>query len=504
MEIEFRPGALVEQEVDTLIVPVGPGQELGDEAAAVNRRLDGALARLLADRDFKGAVGDTLVVPTFDRLPARQVVLTGVGAPERRGGGEIARAWSVAARAARDAGAQVVASGTPPAGQLSTAGSVRAATEGVILGLYRFLAYKTGPAPARTIETLVFAGGDAELKRGVALGEAVAAGVVLARDLGNQPPNALYPESLAAEAEALAEARGLGIQIYGPHELEEMGAGAILAVGKGSVHEPRLIHLTYTPQDSSRSAAQGSIALIGKSITFDSGGINLKPSGEGITRMKIDMAGGGAVLGAMSVVPSLGLPFTVHGVLAAAENMPSAGSFRPGDILTTMSGKTVEIGSTDAEGRLVLADALTYSIGQGAQALVDLATLTGSNVVALGEQGTGVYSNDQGLADEVLAAGRAVGELLWQMPLWEAYEGRLKGDFADLRNTSSRDGGAIFAALFIREFSQGVPWAHLDIAGPSWASRVTELSTVGATGHGVRSLVALLERRANGGAAGRA
>lgn len=500
MEIEFRPGALVEQEVDTLIIPVGPGQDLGDEAAAVNRRLEGALARLLADRDFKGAIGDTLVVPTFDRLPARQLVLTGVGAPERRGAGEITRAWSVAARAAREAGGQVVASGQPPAGQLGAASAARAAVEGVILGLYRFLEYKTGPAPARAIETVVFTGDDAAVKRGVALGEAVAAGVVLARNLGNQPPNALYPESLAAGAAELAQVRGLQVKIYGPDELEELGAGAILAVGKGSVHEPRLIHLTYNPQ----GASQGSIALIGKSITFDSGGINLKPSGEGITSMKIDMAGGGAVLGAMSVVPSLGLPFTVHGVLAAAENMPSAGSFRPGDILTTMSGKTVEIGSTDAEGRLVLADALTYSIGQGARSLVDLATLTGSNVVALGDQGTGVYGNDQGLVDEVLAAGGAVGELLWQMPLWEAYEGRLKGDFADLRNTSTRDGGAIFAALFIREFSQGVPWAHLDIAGPSWTSRGTDLSTAGATGHGVRSLVALLERRANGGAAGRA
>jgi leucyl aminopeptidase len=186
----------------------------------------------------------------------------------------------------------------------------------------------------------------------------------------------------------------------------------------------------------------------------------------------------------------------VHGVVAAAENMISGSSFRPGDILRAMNGKTIEITNTDAEGRLVLADALTYTARQGAEAMIELSTLTGANVVALGEQATGVYSNDQALADAVLRAARATGELMWQMPLWEAYEERLKGDFADLRNSGARDGGAIFAALFLREFVEGVSWAHLDIAGPAYASRATDLGPVGATGHGVRTLVAFLEEKA--------
>jgi leucyl aminopeptidase len=491
MQVEIRSGNLSEQVVDAIVLGVAPGRALESEAAVIDARLGGKLKQVLDDNDFSGKVGATLVIPTLGQIPARRLVVTGVGEENKRTAFDLTRAWGAAARAARSAGAREVASASPPSVGEGTAEAFRSATEGAILALYRFLAYRTVDLPTKEVETFAFYDDRSEAHKGVELGNAIGAGVCLARDLGNQPADILYPDEFAVRAQQVALENDMACIVYDREALEKMGAGAIVAVGKGSERDPRLIHLTWKPSGESR----GSIAFVGKGITFDTGGMSLK-SGSGMEEMKFDMCGGAAVLGAMSVVPALNLPYTVHGIITAAENMPSGTAFRPGDILNTLNGKTIEIISTDAEGRLVLADALTYASRLGVDAMIDLATLTGASVVALGDQGTSVFSTDDSLAGEILDAADWNGEKMWHMPLWDEYHGLLKGDYADLRNSGPRTGGAVFAALFLREFIEGTPWAHLDIAGPAWNSKETELAPAGASGHGVRTLLTLLLNRA--------
>lgn len=494
MEIDLLPAVSVEREVDALVIPVRPGPQLDPTGTEVDARLDGALSAALRDADFSGKVGKTMVIPTLGRLPVRRVVVTGIGDGASTAN-DLRRAWAVAARAARDAGARSVVSAAPPTGDLGEERAYRAAVEGVRLGLYEFLEYRTLDRPEKRVERFDIAGESDAARRGLAAGEAVASAVSLARDLVNQPADALYPERLAAIAQETASAAGLECVVHDPAALQDLGAGAILAVGKGSIRGPRLIHLTYRPRGTSR----GTIGLVGKAITFDTGGVNLKPTGSGLEHMKSDMAGGAAVLATMTALAALDIPFTVHGVIAAAENMLSGSAFRPGDVLRAMNGKTIEVISTDAEGRLVLADALTYTARQGAEVLIDLATLTGAAVVALGRQGTALYGTDQALVDDLVAATDLSGEKLWPMPLWDEYRELIRGDVADLKNSGGRAGGSITAALFLREFTEGKPWAHLDIAGPAWADKVTDYAGKGGTGHGVSTLLAFLERRATQG-----
>lgn len=491
IQIELRAGELVDQAVDALIVPVAAGRELDPAGEAIDSRLEGALARALADAGFSGNAGKSFVVPTLGLLPARRIVTTGTGSDGNRTTEDIRRAWSAAARASRDAGARVVASAPPPV-DVGVEAAFRAAVEGLRLGTYDFARYRTLDGPSRRLERFTFVGYGDDAERGIDIGRRVAEGVCLARDLVNQPANALYPVEFARIAREVAERRGLECVVHDRAALETMGAGAILAVGQGSAREPRLIHLTYRPRGTSR----GSVAFVGKAITFDTGGINLKPTGPGLERMKIDMAGGAAVLGAMSAVAALDVPFTVHGVISSAENMISGSSFRPGDVLKALNGKTIEVVSTDAEGRLVLADALTYIARAGAEVMIDLATLTGSAVVALGSQCAAVFGTDQRLVDQILAAGHESGEMLWPLPLIDEYREMIRGDVADIKNSGGRPAGAITAALFIREFVEGVPWAHLDIAGTAYSERAAEYTSKGGTGFGVRTLLTYLEDRA--------
>jgi leucyl aminopeptidase len=491
MNIEVRAGKLTEQTADAVILGVGPDHALSGDGAALDRQLDGALKAALDDSSFSGKVGTTQVIPTLGRLPIRRIVVTGVGNSSTRKPSDLTRAWSVAARAARGAGAHTIVSASPPSDDTSVSNAFRCATEGVRMGLYRFLAYRTVDLPSSDVESVTFIDDRDDARQGIELGDAISKGVCLARDLGNQPADVLYPEEFAVQAQQVALENDMSYVVYDRPALENMGAGAIVAVGKGSERDPRMIHLTSKPAGES----QGSIAFVGKGITFDTGGMNLKPTG-GIESMKFDMCGGAAVLGAMSVVPSLNLPFTVHGIIAAAENMPSGTAYRPGDILHTLNGKTIEIISTDAEGRLVLADALTYTSRLGVDSMIDLATLTGSSVVALGKTGTSVFSNDDNLAGDILNAAGWNGEMMWRMPLWDDFQGQIKGDYADLKNSGGRWGGAIFAAMFLREFTEGTSWAHLDIAGPAWADNETDLSPKGATGHAVRTLLTVLLNRA--------
>lgn len=477
---------------DALILTVPPGDAAWNgPLAAVDTALGGALKAALADAGFKGDTGKAQVVPTLGRIPAKRIVATGL--PESGASAEaIRKAYGAAAAAAKRAGAREVA--VAAVGGDDVTAAYRAAVEGALLAVYDFRKYRFSSSDdtGAGVTKLTFLTEASEAANaGVAQGFALAAGVYLARDLVFEPGEAIYPASMAQVAADMARENELDCVVYDEVQLAEMEAGALVAVGKGSEHPARLIHLTYTPSGESK----GTIALVGKGITFDTGGLNLKPTGA-IETMKTDMAGAAAVIGAMRAIAALDLPFTVYGIVAAAENTPSATAFRPGDVLRAMNGKTIEILSTDAEGRLVLADALVYAARKGADELIDLATLTGAKTIALGDESVAVFSNDDAFAQRIIAASKEAGELYWQLPLWDELKGQIKSEIADMKNTGGRPGGAITAALLIAEFTEGKPWVHLDIAGAAWTSKERPYTPKGAVGIGVRTLVNYLEAKA--------
>lgn len=494
MQITFDPSAPAAFSTDALIVPVsapaGDSPVSSALLAELDGRLDGALSGLLADARFRGAAGKAMVFPTFGRIPARRVIVAGTGAGDVE---SLRLAYAAAAKLARDSGVSRIALALPE-GE-ATGLVAAAAIEATCLALYRFTTYygtahgDHGAADPETVTvadpTLDPTAAQAAIDRAAAIVTAT----TLARDLVNEPASVLDPDEVAVRAAQVAEASGLSYREIGVPELTEMGAGAILAVGRGSRTEPRLIHLTYTPPAGIASGRR--IGLVGKTITFDTGGYSIK-TGEGMLTMKCDMGGGAAVLGAMSALTALGCPHEVHGVICAAENMISGDAFRPGDILTAMNGVTIEVLSTDAEGRLVLADGMVYTARQGVEELIDLATLTGAAVVALGNTTAALFSTDDDLADRLKAAGDETGEDIWRLPLTPAINEQIRSDIGDIKNTGGRAGGAIAAALFLERFREGLPWAHLDIAGPAFGAAAHGYVPKNGTGFGVRTLLAYL------------
>jgi leucyl aminopeptidase len=366
--------------------------------------------------------------------------------------------------------------------------SVQAITEGAILGLYTFRKHMTGEADFGEVKQLTIAEADEvklpDLQEGCRKGKITAEAAILTRDMVNEPSNYMTPASMAATAKNLAEAYGLKINVLEREQMQELKMGALLGVSQGSDRPPKFIVLRYKGNDSEKI----DVALVGKGITFDSGGISLKPS-DGMDEMKGDMAGGAVVMAAISAIAQLKEEINVMAVIPATENMPSGSAFKPGDILTAMNGKTIEIISTDAEGRLILADALAYTKTFDVKYIIDVATLTGSCVVALGDICTGVFGNNQELVDKIIAAGNEAGELMWQMPMFDEYKELNKSDVADIKNTGGRWGGAITAAKFLAEFVGSTPWVHLDIAGTSSIEKERGYSIKGATGVPVRTLV---------------
>jgi leucyl aminopeptidase len=457
--------------------------------------LDGALAALAADAEFTGALGSTLVVPTLGRVPAKRLVLVGVGEADALDARSIRRALAVAVRQATEEGARDIVSPLPPT---SVSEGIASAAEAVQLATYRFTRYfgTLRKAEAGRAEGRVRFLGDFtedEVEDAFARARAVAASVSLARDLVAEPPSTLTPATMVEHAQRVAGEAGLELSVLGPADFERIGAGAMLAVGKGSAVEPRLIHLVYRPEGEAEGEPVG---LVGKCITFDTGGYSLKTH-DGMVTMKSDMGGGAAVLGTMAALRALGCRREVHGVICAAENMISGVAFRPDDVLTAMNGVTIEVISTDAEGRLVLADGLVYTARQGVSELIDLATLTGAAEVALGDT-TALFVSDDRLAEDLLAAAARSGERTWRMPLVDEYTERLKSDVADLKNTGGRAAGAIIAALFLKHFTEGLPWAHFDIAGSALAEKSDGDVPKGPTGTGVRTLLAYLTRSTDG------
>ena len=500
--LSYHTGDPLDRASDALILPIRASDtgelQFSGIVGTANSALDGALAELAADARFTGKPGTTLIVATLGRMKTRRLVLTGLGSADAPNVETLRKAWGAAVTAARDAGAKTVVSALPAGA--SGAAMLEGAVQGALLGAYRFQTYFgtiKNEKPAPEIESLTFVDSSSDenvAERAMARGTALAEAVNLARDLTNEPGGALAPVDVAEFSKQLAKKAGLGCEIFGPRELAKMGAEAILAVGKGSANEPRMIHLTYKPKGGSKD--DRSIGLVGKCITFDTGGYSIKP-GDSMVEMTGDLAGGAAVLGAMSALQALGCPHEVHGVICAAENMISGEAFRPDDIIRGMNGVTMEIISTDAEGRLVLSDGLVYTSKLGVDEMIDLATLTGAKVVALGEEMTALYANRDELAEDLLASAQRAGELMWRMPLAEALEGQIKSEIADIKNTGGRAGGSITAALFLQHFSEGLPWAHLDIAGGNRTKSGRAYTPKGMTGVGVRTLLDYLTEGAN-------
>ena len=502
MKVTLAKADAVTAKADLLAVPVFAGTELGPGAEEAVAALGAPVAPLLEARGFTAKTGEVAALPTLGRLPATVLVLVGVGERAEVDAEVLRRAAAAVVRQGR--GATKAVTTLPQALPADPAAAVQAVTEGALLAAYRFDKYKQASqaksngakAPA---ELGALAGRDpgrepgirgrAGLAGALAAGQVRAAATNLARDLSNEPANALHPADLAAAARKLLAGKGVTVKVKDEKALAKEGFGGIIGVGQGAEHPPRLIELRYNPK-----GATGSVVLVGKGITFDSGGLSLKPA-DSMKTMKTDMSGAAAVLATMSVLEDLNVKVAVTGYLAAAENMPSGSATRPGDVLTMKNGKTVEVLNTDAEGRLVMADALALGAAAKPDAIVDVATLTGACAVALGNRYTGLMANDEALAAELLDAAAAAGEPTWRLPLPPEYRKDIESDLADLKNVGDRYGGALFAGLFLEEFVDDRPWAHLDIAGPARAESEDGYLSKGSTGVTVRTLLTWLERR---------
>jgi leucyl aminopeptidase len=467
-----------------------------DAMAVFDRALGGGLSKLIQREEFKGKKDQSIRVQTLGKLPVHTLFMLGLGDSDGDPMTD-AEVRSFAARAARaaqgDKARRMVL--VIPEGLESR---LRFIAEGLGLGAYRFDKYLTGDRrPKKELEKVVVvttAPLPKSAKADVALGEKIAAAVNLSRDLSNEPPNELPPVAMAEAAQRVAKENGLKIEVFDAKEIHRRGMHLLRAVGQGSVHEPRFVHVSYIPKGVSKKR----LAFVGKGITFDSGGISIKPAA-GMGEMKHDMSGAGNMVGLMAAVAALQPPVEVHAFMACAENMPDGNAYRPGDVWGSLDGKSVEIINTDAEGRLVLADALAYARTFEPDLLVDNATLTGACVVALGNTCSGFYASNEETANEFSAAVKQAGEQMWRMPLLEELKEQLKSDVADLKHTGDRWGGSITAALFLREFIGDTKnWIHADIAGPATAERASGWSPKGATGHGVLTYIALVERAANG------
>jgi leucyl aminopeptidase len=465
----------------------------------LDRALGGLLLQAAIDESFRGAKEQVCISHTQGKLPARRILLLGLG-PRADFTPEVLRqAAGVAVKSARRVSAKNALLRLPHL--VDAAAEVRAAAEGALLGAYRFDKYKSGreekpEPPLAELGLLLPEARSPALKRELALAEAMAEAVVLARNLVNEPASDMTPRRLAAEARAIAKRSGLRIEVLSKTQIARLRMGMFLGVAQGSAEEPQLIHLAYQPKARDRNTASsgGAVAIVGKAITFDSGGLSLKTN-EQMMDMKTDMAGAAAALGAMQYCAALRPGFPVHAYMGACENMPDGRAYKLGDVLRARNGKTVEITNTDAEGRLVLGDVLTYAAEGKPAVLVDLATLTGACVVALGHWTMGVFGRKETAVAEVLAAAAAAGEDAWQLPLTPWVKDTLKSDVADLRNAGERFGGAIAAAHFLGEFVGETPWVHLDIAGPAFLAKDRGYLPKGATGVGVRTLGELIRRR---------
>jgi leucyl aminopeptidase len=492
VRVEVRdPG---EVEADALAVPLPQGDgALSNGARDLDQRLAGRLQRLADDGELKGELGKTLVVHTDGELSAKRLVVAGLGKSESIDADAVRTAASAVVRRLSDVGG-TIAWQLDESLPLPLEEQARAVIEGTVLGGYSPARWKTDEQSEKPVERLVLVTANGKgLAEKADQTARVGKWVNVARDLANSPPNELTPETLAERAAELA-GPNLRFEALDPKQIDELGMGALSAVGRASSNGPRLIVLNYEPANAGRKDLV--LGLVGKAITFDAGGISLKPALK-MEDMKGDMAGGAAVIAGAAAVAELGLPVRIVAVVAAAENLVSGDSFRPGDILRAANGKTIEITNTDAEGRLVLADALWYARREGATHILDLATLTGAMELALGDFYAGAFANDEGWMQDILSAAKTSGDHTWPFPLHPRYRRYVDSSFADLKNSSDlRQGSPVLAAEFLHEFAGDGPWAHIDMAGPGFLerSRGDYLTQSGGTGYGVRLIVELARR----------
>jgi leucyl aminopeptidase len=495
MDIQAISGRIQDIKADAIIVSLLEWEQmdkpLTGAVGVLDQALSGAIKAIVAGGDLKGKLNQTAVLYPRGIIPAQRVIVVGLGKPQELTLDKVRQAAGTAAQKARDLGAKSIATITLGAGGggLDSLAAAQATVEGVILSLYEFRAHKSAPAEHGAVESATLVESDparlAVVQEGARVGRILAEATNFTRDLVNQPSNHMTPHALADAARDMAARNHLKCEALNLEQMAELGMGAFMGVTRGSDEPPQFIILEHKP------GAGQPVIFVGKGITFDSGGISIKPS-EHMEEMKGDMAGAAAVIGAMQAVAQLDLPQHVVALAPACENLPSGHAYKPGDVLKAMNGKTIEIISTDAEGRLILADALCYADRYHPAAVIDLATLTGACVVALGDRvAAGLFSTDESLSAKLREAGAKVGEKLWPLPLYEEYKDKIKSEVADMKNSGGRQSGVGSSAIFLKEFTS-YPWAHLDIAPMSLGDKGI------ATGFGVRTLVEFLRGRAAG------
>jgi len=495
-------GRLEQVTADALVVNLFEGVATpGGAAGAVDSALGGAISELIAAGDLSGRLSQVAVLYPRGALAAKRLLVVGLGKPETFGAEAARRAAASAALRARELGATSLATVVhrSGSGDLDLAAATQSTVEGSLLATYRFAGWKQGTAQAPRLHSVMVVESDAAkiaaVSQAATAAQAVVAGAYLARDLVNAPPNVVNPSYMADTARAVALRHGFSVEVGGTGWAEERNMGAFVAVSRGSENEPAFIVMEHNAGRTDLPL----VALVGKGVTFDTGGLSLKTR-DGMLPMKNDMSGAAAVLGAMEAVGRLALPLRVVAICPCVENMPDGKAFRPSDVVIAGNGKSIEIFSTDAEGRLALADALVYAQRYRPEAVIDIATLTGASVTAMGAGvSASLFVSDDSLAAELLAASAATGERIWRMPLFEDYRETIDAKVvADLKNQGGATGGVGTAAVFLQEFTGGLPWAHVDMAGMGSVDTVKGRSylTLGATGYGVRLLVEYLRRRA--------
>lgn len=501
MQISFKRQLSLNETCDLVVVSrYKDDREWSGEAKALDEAMDGKLLSSVTQDGFEAKFGEWVIVPTLGKINPRKIAFLGLGVKSKFVLDDVRKVGGLIVRRARETKAKSLALFVPGSEEAfaDRQATAQALVEGLLLSAYRFHAYKGKMAEElekHEVERVLILGKKKSdltaIEKGVVLATLLSEATILARDLVNTPSAELTPRALADAAKKVAERRGSGVSIklFESAEMEAFGMHAALAIARGSMHPPVGVHLTYKPKESIKKK----IALVGKAVTFDSGGLSLK-SAEGMATMKSDMAGAAALIGLFSILSKLHPRVEVHGIFLGVENMPSGTACRPGDVVKAMNGTTIEILNTDAEGRVTLADALSYAATLKPDVMVDLATLTGACLVALGEDLAGLLSNDPKLAEKIRAAADASGEGVWELPLYHPYDEMVHSKVADLKNTGGRVGSVITAGLFLSHFVDKLPWAHLDIAGPSYVEREGRADLpAGGTGFGVRLLARYLQ-----------
>ncbi len=495
MRVLVRKGNITEFKSAAIVVPCfEEGKELQEAAKLLDEETGGMMREIISTGDFEGKLNQVSVLYTRGLIPAKRIVLAGFGKKTDFTMEKVRSVFATAARHVRSLKLKEFSTSLDFIGSKESIDyMVQAVVEGAVLGLYQYTNYKTvdkdekrGPKEFTIVEeredvcnTIRSAAESAEI---------ITKAVFFARDMVSAPANEMTPTAMAGEARKISPRKNVKLRVLDERKLKKIGMNALLGVAKGSAEPARFIVLEY----SGGAKADPPVVLVGKGLTFDSGGISIKPA-EKMDEMKTDMAGGAAVMGAIMAAADLRLPVNIVGLIPATENLPGGRAYKPGDILKSLSGKTIEIISTDAEGRLILADALAYAERFKPAVIIDLATLTGACIIALGDLVIGMLGTDDGLKNKLRNAAEKTGERVWELPLWEDYHELIKSDVADFKNTGGRPGGAITAAAFLSKFIGKTPWIHLDIAGPAWLAKDRSYIPKGATGVGVRLLVQFLK-----------